>query len=99
MTNVFNLIDKVMVPQGLVDPFRVYVNGLSPAAAPPGRSCAASTGSLLPLPPSLRLPPPLLIQVHRYKFTPIFHFQGALDTDPHPNTARALGNRILAGRR
>jgi hypothetical protein len=34
--------------------------------------------------------------VHRYKFTPIFHFQGGLDTDPHPNAARSLGNRILA---
>ena len=37
----------------------------------------------------------LFDSAQKYKYTPIFHFQGGLDTDPSPTSARALGNKIL----
>jgi chitodextrinase len=95
MGNVYNLIDKVMVPQGLVDPFRVYVNGLSAGGGTTWsflRRFVKLTAAITPISSASST---FLDSVHRYKFTPIFHFQGGLDTDPHPNTARALGSRIL----
>jgi poly(3-hydroxybutyrate) depolymerase len=90
MTNVFNLIDKVMVPQGLVDPFRVYVNGLSAGGGTTWsflRRFSKLTAAITPISSASST---FIDSVHRYKFTPIFHFQGGLDTDPHPNAARSL---------
>ncbi|MBX2923289.1 MAG: fibronectin type III domain-containing protein [Chitinophagaceae bacterium] len=91
-----DLIENFLVPQVQVDPFRVVVNGLSGgggatwnflfenptlvAAAAP-ISAASITGNA---------------QLVQQSFTPIWLFQGALDTKPPPVNARGMNNAAKA---
>lgn len=88
------IIENFMVPQNKVDINRILVGGLSgggtstwdftlrypllTAAATPISAAAVAYGN----------------SAGTFKWIPIWHFQGALDNSPHPNTSEAVGTAL-----
>lgn len=95
VTNVYNLVERVLIPQKIVDPFRVYVNGLSAGATTTWTFLAKYTKLVAATTPISAAANYLFDSAQKYKFTPIYHFQGGLDPDPTPAAAKSLGNKIL----
>jgi predicted peptidase len=91
ITNVNNLLEKIMIPRKMVDPFRVYVNGLSAGGGTAWTFLSKytkliSSAALISSASSYQFD-----SAQKYKFTPIYHFQGGQDTDPTPAAAKSLG--------
>ncbi|HUP12435.1 MAG TPA: carbohydrate-binding protein [Niastella sp.] len=95
ISNVYNLLEKIMIPQKLVDPFRVYVNGLSAGGTTTWTFLSRYTKLVAAATPISSAANYLFDSAQKYKFTPIYHFQGQLDPDPTPTDAKNLGNKIL----
>ncbi len=95
VANVNKLIETIMVPQLNVDPFRIYVNGLSAGGNTTWGYLRNHTKSVAAITPISSAFQSYANDVQKYKYTPIYHFQGALDEDPSPITSRKLGNTIL----
>lgn len=96
LAGVSSLIENVMVPRKMVDPFRVYVNGLSAGGWSTWTFLRRYTKLVAAITPISAAETFFSDSVTKYRFTPIYHFQGGLDTDPDPTTSRALGKKILA---
>lgn len=96
IANVNNLIEKVMIPQKKVDPFRVYVNGLSAGGSVAWTFLRKYTKLAAAITPISSASSTFFDSAQKYKYTPIYHFQGGLDPDPTPAAAKSLGNKILS---
>lgn len=96
LSNIKNLIENVMIPLKMVDPFRVYVDGLSAGGSSTWdflRRYSKLVAAITPISASSYI---YADSVLRYRFTPIYHFQGSLDDAPLPSTSKGLGKKILA---
>lgn len=87
---VMELIENFLIPQVYVDPFRISVDGLSAGGL-------ASWNSLKEYPKLIAACLPISNAASIFsnividnKFTPIWLFQGALDTDPKPIASQNL---------
>lgn len=95
LTNIYNLLEKVMIPQKRVDPFQVYMNGLSAGAGSVWTFLGKYTKLLAAATPISAAANYYFDSSQKYKYTPLYHFQGGMDTDPSPASAQSLGNKIL----
>jgi len=95
IANVNSLIEQVMIPKNMVDPFRVYVNGLSAGGGSTWMFLSKYTKLVAAATP-ISSAQGYSDSVYKYKFTPVWHFQGQLDPDPTPTESRRLGTKILA---
>lgn len=93
---ISELLEKIMIPGNMVDPFKVYIDGLSAGGAATWMFLMRHVNLVAAAAPISAASLTYIDSVNSYKFTPIYHFQGALDPNPSPNTSRSLGNNILA---
>jgi predicted esterase len=96
LSNVDKLIETVMIPQLKIDPFRIYLNGLSAGGNAAWNFFLKYTKLIAAFTPISASSSSYIDSVNNFKFTPIWHFQGALDDNPAPATSHALGNKIMA---
>ncbi len=87
-----------MITNNKVDPFAISVNGLSSGGG-------ASWGMMIDYPTYVATCLPMSMttlgvattaNIQKYKFTPVWHFQGGLDGNPHPSTTNEVANAIAA---
>ncbi|MGN6399113.1 MAG: carbohydrate-binding protein, partial [Flavisolibacter sp.] len=96
LSTVDQLVEKILIPQLKIDQFRIFVNGLSAGAGGVWDFMLRYTKLVAAATPISNASLAYIDSVDKYKFTPIYHFQGGLDTDPMPSTSRTLGGNILA---
>ena len=90
-----NLIQNILVPKLNVDPFRIYVNGLSGGGGNTWYFLEAYPKTVAAITPISAATNSYADSVERFKYTPIYHFQGGVDEAPSPISARRLANLIL----
>ncbi len=89
-TKIAELIERFLVPEAQVDPFRVTVSGLSGGGGTSWyfmREYPLLTAAIVPMSSVVAS------DVNTHLFLPIWLFQGALDLSPAPGAARALARR------
>ena len=96
LTNIKNLIENVFVLQKMVDPFRVYIDGLSAGGSSTWLFLQRHSKLIAAATPISAASYSYADSALNYRFTPIYHFQGYLDDAPKPSTSRGLGAKILA---
>ncbi|MGN6166043.1 MAG: fibronectin type III domain-containing protein [Flavisolibacter sp.] len=96
LTIVDQLIENFLIPQAKVDPFRIFVNGLSAGGSATWSFSIKYIKLVAAFTPISSSTSSYINGVQNYKYTPIWHFQGGLDVAPTPGTSRNLGNNILA---
>lgn len=89
------LITDYLVPQVKVDPYRIYVDGLSAGGS-------AAWGFMINYPKIVAACLPISASsttytssINIFKFIPIWHFQGGLDASPNPALSRQIGADFL----
>lgn len=95
MANIYNIINKYLIPQVKVDRYRISVDGLSAGGSATWKfmiTYPKMVAGCLPISASTTT---FINTVNDYKYTPIWHFQGGLDNSPTPYTSKQLGNAIL----
>ena len=99
-TNQFGIINEIiqnyLVPQVKADPWRIYVDGLSGGGAGSWRmmiNYPKTVAACLPISNSTGA---YTSGIEDFKYTPIWEFQGGLDTDPSLSSATSTANTILA---
>jgi hypothetical protein len=100
-TNHFGIIRQLldyMITNNKLDPFATSVNGLSAG----GGACwemminyPTYIATCLPM-SGVSLAHGANASIQKYKYTPIWHFQGGLDSNPDPNTTNEVATAIAA---
>ncbi|HWJ25125.1 MAG TPA: hypothetical protein VNS32_01205, partial [Flavisolibacter sp.] len=92
---VKDLLEKVMIPMNMIDPFRIYIDGLSAGGQAVWQFMQTYTTLVAAATPISAASPAYDDSVLKYRFTPVWHFQGGQDPAPLPSTSHALGGNIL----
>lgn len=100
-TNHFAIIKQLldyMITNNKLDPFATTVNGLSAG----GGACwemminyPTYVATCLPM-SGVSLAHGSTTNIQKYKYTPVWHFQGGLDSNPDPNTTNEVAAAIAA---
>lgn len=90
------LIENFIIPQLQVDPFRITVDGLSGGGGSTWNFLFENPKLVAGALPISNAAYDISPDVNQQKFTPIWLFQGALDTKPPPAFARFIRDKALA---
>lgn len=92
---VKDLIENYFVPQVKVDPFRVLVGGLSGGGGATWQFLINNPTLVAGAAPISAASLSYANAANSLKYTPIWHFQGALDNNPTPGTSQYLQTAFL----
>lgn len=93
---VAEVIERFLIPEVNVDPFRVSVNGLSLGGYNTWQFFLNHPKLIAAALPISSASTTYNTSVVTHKFTPIWLFQGALDANPAPSFARTINDRAIA---
>lgn len=99
-TNQFGIMNEIiqnyLVPQVKADPWRIYVDGLSGGGAGAWKMMIQNPKTVAACLPISNSTGEYTAGIDDFKYTPIWEFQGGLDTDPSPASAQSTANTILS---
>lgn len=90
------LINNILIPQLNIDPFRIMVEGLSGGATSTWDFSLRYPKMVAGFTPISGFYVDYINNVNTFKYTPVWLFQGELDTNPTANNATTLYNNVIA---
>lgn len=94
--NLATLINNYFVPQAKVDPFKIYVEGLSGGGSSTWEILIRYPKMIAGASPISAASLSFKNSINSFKYTPIWQFQGGLDKNPDPGTATDVYNAAIA---